>query len=206
MKYDREPCGEPAAESHPTGVRGLKSQWRHATERLHSVAPHWGAWIEIHRPRDTPRGPPSHPTGVRGLKLHGREVVDRAVRSHPTGVRGLKYDVIHHRSCSLAVAPHWGAWIEITTPNSHTGSATRSHPTGVRGLKSVDLRVERKGYVSHPTGVRGLKFPCLSPPARRHRSHPTGVRGLKFLILRCRRGQCRVAPHWGAWMCFVKLE
>ena len=46
------------------------------------------------------------------MKLHGREVVDRAVRSHPTGVRGLK---------------------------------------------SVDLRVERKGYVSHPTGVRGLK-------------------------------------------------
>ena len=47
MKYDREPCGEPAAESHPTGVRGLKFAG-HAEQRGGDiVAPHWGAWIEI---------------------------------------------------------------------------------------------------------------------------------------------------------------
>ena len=32
------------------------------------------------------------------------------------------------------VAPHWGAWIEISKPRSKT-EANQSHPTGVRGLK-----------------------------------------------------------------------
>ena len=33
-------------ESHPTGVRGLKSRVRR-NEWCRHVAPHWGAWIEI---------------------------------------------------------------------------------------------------------------------------------------------------------------
>ena len=57
----------------------------------------------------------SHPTGVRGLKY---DDIDRGAllfKSHPTGVRGLKYSHV----CTIVppmrlVAPHWGAWIEIT--------------------------------------------------------------------------------------------
>ena len=35
----------------------------------------------------------------------------------------------------LAVAPHWGAWIEIDTNTRYSAYQTASHPTGVRGLK-----------------------------------------------------------------------
>ena len=35
-------------------------------------------------------------------------------RSHPTGVRGLKYAYGMVLLGSGSVAPHWGAWIEIT--------------------------------------------------------------------------------------------
>ena len=34
--------------------------------------------------------------------------------SHPTGVRGLKFASMAGAVTALAVAPHWGAWIEIT--------------------------------------------------------------------------------------------
>ena len=34
----------------------------------------------------------------------------------------------------LAVAPHWGAWIEIID-NLTASNVYMSHPTGVRGLK-----------------------------------------------------------------------
>ena len=33
--------------SHPTGVRGLKSQAEAYLVYVAGVAPHWGAWIEI---------------------------------------------------------------------------------------------------------------------------------------------------------------
>ena len=33
--------------SHPTGVRGLKFERKGSTGDVTSVAPHWGAWIEI---------------------------------------------------------------------------------------------------------------------------------------------------------------
>ena len=78
----------------------------------------------------------------------------------------------------LAVAPHWGAWIEITTVASralrrlvapHWGAwieiretlpfiiSQMSHPTGVRGLKYIVNHHPTSGMTSHPTGVRGLK-------------------------------------------------
>ena len=81
----------------------------------------------------------------------------RRDRSHPTGVRGLKLDCTVNGSYARAVAPHWGAWIEIQTHDARA-PARPSHPTGVRGLK---CRVNVRGIdigMSHPTGVRGLKF------------------------------------------------
>ena len=55
--------------------------------------------------------------------------------SHPTGVRGLKFARLPHRAEDVRVAPHWGAWIEITASDARCGRRRRSHPTGVRGLK-----------------------------------------------------------------------
>ena len=76
----------------------------------------------------------SHPTGVRGLKSFNVIGDVGAGVSHPTGVRGLKYPVIYHEFFAAVVAPHWGAWIEITQAHVADDS-TWSHPTGVRGLK-----------------------------------------------------------------------
>ena len=56
----------------------------------------------------------SHPTWVRGLKFTGVPGGDLAALSHPTWVRGLKYQVIRHLLHSRRVAPHVGAWIEIS--------------------------------------------------------------------------------------------
>mgnify|MGYP000892619531 CR=1 FL=1 len=99
--------------SHPTWVRGLKSEtvsgniWKEAvapymgawieiiprakTLRLVRVAPYMGAWIEItSSPLNSFAVSPSHPTWVRGLKSI-RLYPDYANKeSHPTWVRGLK--------------------------------------------------------------------------------------------------------------------
>ena len=56
-----------------------------------------------------------------------------------------------------AVAPHWGAWIEISDDRRHCFIADMSHPTGVRGLKYPSCRHALPAVLSHPTGVRGLK-------------------------------------------------
>ena len=76
------------------------------------------------------------------------------------------------------VAPHWGVWIEIRTTRLAMHGST-SHPTGVRGLKLQRHPRVARVVLSHPTGVRGLKS---DPRTRRNagqQSHPTGVRGLK---------------------------
>ena len=122
----------------------------------------------------------------------------------------------------LAVAPHWGAWIEILGFNG-TDADNASHPTGVRGLKSAELgygiRTSRVAphwgawieitrhptttmswCMSHPTGVRGLKSPCPSSI-----SSPTSVAphwgawieiALAYRVI----AERMVAPHWGAWI------
>ena len=79
-------------ESHPTGVRGLKSSGRSVAARRR--------W--------------SHPTGVRGLKYHRPGSEWRGCQSHPTGVRGLKLDDDRVRGDAHdARRAHRGAWIEI---------------------------------------------------------------------------------------------
>ena len=123
-----------AGESHPTWVRGLKSQ-RRGVPRPERVAPHVGAWIEIEAPserRQTYGVAPhvgawieirpmtrsgiqgkSHPTWVRGLKLTLDGLTGVNPVSHPTWVRGLKFPVRLVPLRLVSVAPHVGAWIEI---------------------------------------------------------------------------------------------
>ena len=68
MKYCDRPLTADAGESHPTGVRGLKSVTSSADLIAGDVAPHWGAWIEINEAGGVMKRWTSHPTGVRGLK------------------------------------------------------------------------------------------------------------------------------------------
>ena len=83
-----------------------------ASRSCRSVAPHWGAWIEISTcPADC-----------------------AASASHPTGVRGLKSVWAEQSVARVLVAPHWGAWIEIRRRGLGV-IIGGSHPTGVRGLK-----------------------------------------------------------------------
>ena len=101
-----------------------------------SVAPHVGAWIEISLTYGEATKFASHPTWVRGLKFVYLYVCVQVCRSHPTWVRGLKFVYLYvcvqvcksHPTwvrglkCilrpilarSAPVAPHVGAWIEIS--------------------------------------------------------------------------------------------
>ena len=48
MKYVLADAGSVCErQSHPTGVRGLKSAVPAMPRDADNVAPHWGAWIEI---------------------------------------------------------------------------------------------------------------------------------------------------------------
>ena len=55
--------------SHPTWVRGLKYKTDFSKRRSVIVAPHMGAWIEIHHMPNRRLSHQSHPTWVRGLKF-----------------------------------------------------------------------------------------------------------------------------------------
>ena len=46
-------------------------------------------------------------------------------------------------TCLARVAPHWGAWIEIPPPPRWRGGVNGSHPTGVRGLKFRSFDMSR---------------------------------------------------------------
>ena len=98
----------------------------------------------------------------------------------------------HVTGSVTSVAPHWGAWIEISPKRPHGLRTRKSHPTGVRGLKFGDAADGHACQLSHPTGVRGLKSDQGDDGRASHGSHPTGVRGLKYEGQACdgeRRGR-----------------
>ena len=136
--------------SHPTRVRGLKSLVAQLLQSHVGVAPHAGAWIEILRCSlkysamlVAPHAGAwieilwliiggfaalSHPTRVRGLKFPYLTQVFYHTWSHPTRVRGLKSFPAPLRGRVRAVAPHAGAWIEISTCSAITsGSPVAPH-------------------------------------------------------------------------------
>ena len=128
---------------------------------------------------------PSHPTWVRGLKSVSYHPPRYHPKSHPTWVRGLKLLGGAGLQPRRGVAPHVGAWIEITTSTAPIWSGL-SHPTWVRGLKSLPVidtvacnRHGRTSPVAPHVGawieiVQGFDVEGLLD-----RSHPTWVRGLK---------------------------
>ena len=141
----------------------------------------------------------SHPTWVRGLKFRNEIIEVGDEKSHPTWVRGLKSRV-YFRWFGDKVAPHVGAWIEI--------SCSKKQCTLPPVAPHVGAWIEISGYLvsyrynrvaphvgawieisyedlhgdcpeSHPTWVRGLKYYRLSSCRQCSTSHPTWVRGLK---------------------------
>ena len=143
-------------------------------------------------------------------------------QSHPTWVRGLKYGVAQRLGHLVDVAPHVGAWIEISSPrrsarqvsvaphvgawiemlsNSSFRRSRKSHPTWVRGLKCEGSRGGAcPSSRSHPTWVRGLKSRVRYGRVGLIESHPTWVRGLKSRKVTSSGNPKRVAPHVGAWI------
>ena len=61
------------------------------------------------------------------------------------------------RILGLIVAPHAGAWIEIASGPERTNRGLKSHPMRVRGLKYDSRADARTCMESHPMRVRGLK-------------------------------------------------
>ena len=83
----------------------------------------------------------------------------------------------------LAVAPHWGAWIEIPVRERGQRLIFRSHPTGVRGLKLRHIVGTFEHDAVAPHWGAWIEMDCRQTSADYSvQSHPTGVRGLKFVV------------------------
>ena len=106
--------------SHPSRVRGLKSDDLCRRLGRSGVAPFTGAWIEMQKVWQWPSFfCLSHPSRVRGLKLFvGHVYFSPPFQSHPSRVRGLK------------------CWIYLILT-----VMIGSHPSRVRGLKYVLQRI-----------------------------------------------------------------
>ncbi len=69
-------------KSHPSRVRGLKSDWVPGVGGKHIVAPFTGAWIEINMiTRLGIQNGASHPSRVRGLKCHYKKYSNNFLQS-----------------------------------------------------------------------------------------------------------------------------
>ena len=70
--------------------------------------------------------------------------------SHPMRVRGLKSDDRDATAWIPPVAPHAGAWIEISVADPDVITIPRSHPMRVRGLKYALLNGSHPLYKVAP--------------------------------------------------------
>ena len=111
-----------------------------------TVAPHVGAWIEI--PYDT-----AHSCGKVGRTPRGcvdwniKKNESRYISRGRTPRGCVDWNSYHSPVMPIAqVAPHVGAWIEITSRTLRESKA-KSHPTWVRGLKFVET-VKRPALLS----------------------------------------------------------
>ena len=117
--------------SHPTWVRGLKSQKKATNYAKKDVAPHVGAWIEIFRAGDTVvQEHMVAPHVGAWIEMHKRRPTTQRQQSHPTWVRGLKSHIVYHKTKGRIVAPHVGAWIEIKWKPSLFLAASCRTPRG----------------------------------------------------------------------------
>ena len=90
----------------------------------------------------------------------------------------MKFATLAHGSSAALVAPHWGAWIEITTtPKTHPYGTVAPHWGAWIEITKLDRDGDGVAVAPHwgawiEIRRRPKRHPLMG-------SHPTGVRGLK---------------------------
>ena len=114
------------------------------------VAPFTGAWIETPITHFIARRNPSLPSRERGLKRGRESRRDRAPRSLPSRERGLKPGEMRRGFPRHIVAPFTGAWIETGLISIFQSQKSLSLPSRERGLKQNNLNYECKLLIVAP--------------------------------------------------------
>ena len=99
----------------------------------------------------------------------------------------IEINQLAQNMADMNVAPHWGAWIEI----DYYPIFDEAHRVAPHWGAWIEIRNDSDGHgttKSHPTGVRGLKYGHILVSEITDASHPTGVRGLKS-------GSCPYRPR-----------
>ena len=145
-------------QSLPSRGRGLKLHRDYSREKLYTVAPFTGAWIEICQAFEVAFGifvapftgawieinrqsrkrreyVSSLPSRGRGLKCNDIQLTYGKNLSLPSRGRGLKCSVGAQMIAQGRVAPFTGAWIEIKSALGFGTAVAVSLPSRGRGLK-----------------------------------------------------------------------
>ena len=149
------------------------------SDKIKTVAPHVGAWIEI----------------LRLVVIF----IDFFVAPHV----GAWIEIITRVGTGKTslVAPHVGAWIEILGTTLHIYTRIVAPHVGAWIEIFAGWIMRTKLMMSHPMWVRGLKYVHFGALAFFMPSHPMWVRGLKLWRgLMQVLGYQLVAPHVGAWI------
>ena len=165
------------------------------------------------------------PHGGRGLKCAGTGNKAEGAESPPTRGARIEIGPAWPRSWCQKVAPHMGAWIEISHRQGEQSIEGQSPPAWGAWVKVVREREDREVVMSPPTrgawieipgrmrrlrwtrlcrpphGGRGLKSLdsrcCAAAPGRRP---PPGGRGLKYVLPDALFVGGVSPPAWGAWI------
>ena len=99
----------------------------------------------------------------------------------------------------LAVAPHWGAWIEMWTSGGY-GYDFESHPTGVRGLKFSCRRFRSRESLVAPHWGAWIEIHDYEVIGDPRPVAPHWGAWIEMSTTAPRANTATVAPHWGAWI------
>ena len=143
----------------------------------------------------------SLPTRERGLKYIQARPTCWRLQVAPHAGAWIEMTKEYPQRRQDVVAPHAGAWIEITSLSLSDSVIAESLPTRERGLKLKKNRKKIKKGVSLPTRERGLKCPGIPDSAcpgmvAPHAGAWIEILGQPHLLLRT----IQVAPHAGAWI------
>ena len=89
-----------------------------------------GAWIEIKSLTHKVKGRQSHPTWVRGLKLLGGAGLQPRRGVAPHVGAWIEITACNRHGRTSPVAPHVGAWIEMSGLSLRLTAAARRTPRG----------------------------------------------------------------------------
>ena len=128
-------------------------------------------------------------------------------RSHLTQVRGLKWFKFHRIISAIEVAPHAGAWIEISSRYIYI-----RHCPGRTSRRCVDWNGEDALFeqiIHRRTSRRCVDWNAFLSNVLSYilQSHLTQVRGLKFTVQKnwCSEGGSRTSRRCVDWNAFTIL-